>query len=283
MSKWNGLMKILGLSGKIVDVSPNNELQVIVGGGEVDVHIQSQTGQKFQFFAMREIKTDITLTADVAIGDDVINVSGSHGFLSATVGEKIAIFDGEFYLQSSIKSVSSNAITIFSPSVIPFTMANSVVIRGNAEMAFDNSAGVEYVWKPRGATIPIDISKVIITFECGAAVPDMGKFGGADPSLIPNKMYFRKVNGNSVDLGTYGKNRDFQNLGASVSFTDKAPAGTNGVDIVFDLHEIFDGNIERFFPATDHFLCKAADDYNIAGIASMTMSIIGSYTSGELE
>jgi len=281
MSKFTGLMKILGLSGKIVDVSLNNELAVVIGGGEVDVNIQSQTGQKFQYFAMREEKIDITLTADVAIGNTVINVSADHGFLAATVGEKIAIFDGEFYMQASIKSVSLNAITLFAPAVSPFTMANSVVVRGNAEMAFDNSAGVEYVWKPRGATIPIDISKVIITFECGAAVPDMGKFGGAD--AIPNKMYFRKVNGNSTDLGTYGKNRDFQNVGASVAFSDKAPAGTNGVDIVFDLHEIFDGNIERFFPASDHFLCKTADNYAITGIVSMTMSIIGSYTSGELE
>jgi hypothetical protein len=247
---------------------------------EIDNNPQSQVGNKFQYFAIREDKTDILLTAAVSPGDTSVNVSAGHGF-TVTPGIKITLFDGEFYHQSSIKAVNTNEIVLFDPIELPFSVASTTVVRGSSELAANNSAGVDYQWNPvgRGATIPIDVNKIIITFECGGSVPDLGKFGAA--TALVNKMYIRKTSSPiNTNLGVFSKNRDFRDYGAKVEFTDKAPAGTNGVIITFDVEEAFTQQ-ERFKPNLNAFVLTCQDDMDITGIESMRVSILGSYTSGE--
>lgn len=254
---------------------------MIFGGGvkEYDVNIQSQTMPKFQYFAMQEIKTDIALTADVPADSDLIPVSAGHGFNAATVGEKISIFDGETFIQSDIKSVATNNIGIYTPTDRPLSKDTAIVVRGNSEVAVDASTPIDFLWKPRGATVPIDISKVVITIFAGAQLPDSSKFGGA--AALTNGIYFRHVDGERNNLGNYRLNRDFEDLGGKVDIGTKGPGGTNSVIITFDMEQIF-GQVERFFPANnDMFLAKGRDNMNITGLDSMTISLIGSYTSGE--
>lgn len=250
------------------------------GRGEFDVNIQSQTSPLFQFFLMQELKTDITLTDPVSLDDIDIDVSAGHGFTAAD-GEVIVIWENSQFMQAIVKGVATNKITVEIPSAVAFTVA-AVVLRGNINFNVDGSSTpVEFIFQTyNNATIPIDISKVVITMQHGANVPDDGKFGGL--GALTNGVYFRQVNGTRINLGNYAKNKDFIDRGADVVYSEKAPAGTNGTNIIFDIEFVF-GQVIRVDPKENASLCGIVrDDIDAtAGMAGMTVSTIGSYTSGE--
>lgn len=251
------------------------------GKSELDVVIQDSTSPLFQYFLMNEQKIDIALTSDVTVGDEVINVSAGHGFTGAP-GERIALFENEFVTQLRVTNVDVNEITVSRPVAGPgFTVAGATVIRGNILMNVDGSGGdVNFKVDLRDFTIPIDISKVIITMQHGANVPDDGKFGGLGALL--KGLYFTKSNDSIFSLGNYVENQDFKDVGAIVEYTDKAPAGQNATNIVFDIKGIF-GQVIRLHPASDDVIIGTVRDAisSVQGMDKLTASIIGSYTEGE--
>jgi len=250
------------------------------GAKEFDAFIQDQTSPLFQYFLMREQKTDITLTSDVAVGDEEINVSAGHGF-TPVAGEQIVLFENNVYTQMKVISVATNAITVEHPITNAFTVAGATVIRGNILMNINASGGdVDFKLELRDFTIPIDISKVIITMQHGANAPDDGKFGGL--AALAKGIFFKKMNDSTFSLGNYTTNQDFKDTGGTVNYTDKAPAGTNATDIVFDVKATF-GQVIRIHPAmVDMIVGTVRDNISVgAGMAKMTASLVGSYTEGE--
>ncbi len=249
------------------------------GKKEIDVNIQSQTSQLFRYFLMVEQKIDITLTSAITMDDEVINVSASHGF-TAAAGEYIVIRNGDVFTQIKVTDVNSNAITVEMPIASDFP-DTSTVIRGNINMNIDGDAvPTDFKFTFPGATIPIDLSTVILTMQHGANVPDDGKFGGLGALL--NGIYFRQVNGARINLGNYINNQAFKDVGAVVEYTQKAPAGTNGTNITLEIESIF-GQVIRLDPRDDdEFLGHVRDDIAAdEGMAKFTVAIIGSFTSGE--
>ena len=249
----------------------------------IDVHIQSQTSQLFQYFLMNEQKTDITLTSAIKVDDEVINVSASHGFTAAS-GEYLVVRNGDSFAQLKVKSVATNAITVTMPITSNFPLS-AIVIRGNINMNIDGDAApTTFLYSAHTnenpVVVPIDISTIILTMQHGANVPDDGKFGGL--AALTNGIYFRKVNSDVASLGNYQTNQDFKAVGGVVEYTSKAPAGTNGTNIVFDIETIF-GQVIRMNPRTnDRFTGNIRDDIaSDEGMALLTVSIIGSFTSGE--
>ena len=250
------------------------------GKKEIDVVIQDSTSPLFRYFLMREDKIDITLTAPVSIGNEVINVSAGHGFI-ADAGEYITLFKGNVFTQAKVKSVAANAITIVAPIASAYTVAGTTVVRGNIHMNVDGSGGdVEFRANLRDVAIPIDISKIVITMQHGANVPDDGKFGGL--TALTNGVYFRKENASIFSLGNYTMNQDFKDTGGTVEYTTKAPAGTNATNIVFDIKATF-GQVIRIHPSLGDIIKGIIrDDIDATeGMAKMTASLIGSYTEGE--
>jgi len=251
--------------------------------GGIDVNIQSQTSVLFQYYLTNEIKTDITLTSEISIDDEVINVSAGHGFIAAA-GEVLIIRNGDNFSQLRVKSVNSNEITVEMPMNSVFSIAGTGIIRGNINMNVNGSVTpVEYKYSNPailGATVPIDISKIIITMQHGANVPDDDKFGGL--SALVNGMYFRKINGVIVNYGNYTRNSTFREVGGEVEYSSKAPAGTSGTNITFDIEGIF-GQVIRLDPNdSDELLSYIRDNIDTgSGMAGMTVSLVGSFTSGE--
>lgn len=254
------------------------------GKKEIDVNIQSQTSQLFQYFLLEEQKTDITLTSPISEDDEVINVSPGHGF-TAVSGEYIVVRDGDVFTQKKVTVVNVNAITVDMPIAanIPDT---ADVIRGNINMNRDGSSvPVDFKYSSnccgsQDPQIPIDLSTIIITMQHGANVPDDGKFGGI--AALTKGMYFRKMDGGRVNLGNYINNQAFKDVGALVGYTDKAPAGTNATNIMFDIERIF-GQVVRMDPRLSDFaLAQVRDDQSSsAGMDKLTISLVGSFTSGE--
>ena len=254
------------------------------GKKEIDVNIQSQTSQLFQYFLMEEQKIDITLTAAISEDEEVINVSPGHGF-TAVAGEYIVVRDGDVFTQKRVIAVNVNAISVDMP------IANNIpdtadVIRGNINMNRDGSSTpVDFKYSSnccgnQDPQIPIDLSTIIITMQHGSNVPDDGKFGGI--AALTEGMYFRKMNGGRVNLGNYINNQAFKDVGAEVKYTSKAPAGTNATNITFDIETIF-GQVVRMDPRLNDFaLAQVRDDQSSsAGMDKLTISLVGSFTSGE--
>jgi len=246
---------------------------------EIDVNIQSQTSQLFRYFLMLEQKTDITLTSVITMDDEVVNVSGGHGF-TAAAGEYIVIRNGDLFTQTKVIAVNSNAITVEMPIASDYPVT-STVIRGNINMNIDGDAvPTDFKFTFPGAQIPIDLSTIILTMQHGTNVPDDGKFGGL--TALPKGIYFRQINGGRVNLGNYTNNQAFKDVGAVVEYTTKAPAGTNGTNVTVEIEDIF-GQVIRLNPRDgDEFIGHVRDDINAGtGMAKMTVAIIGSFTSGE--
>ena len=247
---------------------------------EIDVLIQDSTSPFVQYFLMNELKTDIALTAPVAIGDEVVNVSAGHGFTGAT-GEHIVMFENNRVLQLAVKSVATNAITIAEPSTVVYTVAEAAIVRGNILMNVKGDVTpVEFKMEFRNFDIPIDFSQAIMTMQHGTNVPDDGKFGGL--AALAKGVYYHKEDGAVFSLGNYTNNQDFKDIGATIEYTDKAPAGTNGTNVTINLKEVF-GQVMRIDPdISDIVKGVVRDDIGtVAGMAKFTTSLIGSYTSGE--
>lgn len=249
------------------------------GRKEIDTNEQSQTLPLFQYFLMNEQKTDITLTSAISVDDEVINVSASHGFTGAA-GEYIVVRSGDIFTQMEVKGVATDAISVEMPVDMPFPDTASV-IRGNILLNVNGSVSpvdFKFTCDKNGgvdATIPIDLSTVVLTMQHATAADD-SKFG--DLSALTNGFYFRKSNSDPINFGNYKDNQKFKDLGAIVEYGDKAGAGNFSTSIIFDLKEVFTQEV-RLDPRTaDFVLGKVRDNINIV---KFTVSLIGSFTSGE--
>lgn len=248
--------------------------------GGIDVNIQSQTSNLFQYLLMNEQKTDITLTAPISIDDDVVNVSAGHGFTAAD-GEFMVCRNGDTFFQFRVKSVSTNAITVESLIDNDYPISGTSIIRGNVNMNANGSiTPIDYKFSFNGdatATLPIDIQGVVFSFQSGTTSPDDGTFGGI--AALTNGLLFRKVNGNNIGLGNYTSNQEFRDVGGVIEYSSKAPAGTNATNIFIDIEGKF-GQVLRIDPnEPDYVIAKVRD--NLTALDKFTMSVLGSFTSGE--
>ena len=248
---------------------------------EIDTNAQSQTSPVFQYFMMRELKTDIILTAPVAADDETVDVSPSHGFV---IGDHIVIQLGDAFEQIKVVNVVADRLTVEMPIANAFPIDGTRVIRGNINLNVDGSiTPVDFLYRnydTANSTIPIDINLVIVTMQHGSNVPDDGHFGGLVE--LTNGLYFRKENLSRMNLGNYTTNQSFRDRGASVSYSAKAPAGTNGTVITFELNKIFEQVIRIDPRITEYLRGQIRDNLSAAaGMEKLTVSITGGFTNGE--
>lgn len=245
---------------------------------EIDAAIQDQHTPPFQYYLMREDKTDITLTSPVSKGDTVISVSSGHGFLSAqTPPHYMVIMENNLYIQVEVKSVSSDDITIYSPTSNSFT-TGATVLRGIIDMDLDGTSPVDFVFNMRQGTVPIDIQSAHITIWNASAAGDDGKFG--DLTALANGLRFIKENSIDQSLGTYRNNSDFREYGAEISYNDKSGGtGNYGVEVHFDIESRY-GVVIRIDPRIPDIFKGSVQD-NISTLDRMRTSIMGQYTLGE--
>lgn len=243
---------------------------------EVDVNIQSQLNPLVQFYLMRELKTDILLTANSAVDDMVVNVSSGHGF---TVGSWIAIWEAGRFLQCEVASVNTDAIGLHIPLSFAFT-TSAKVVRGDVNIAIDGSGTPQHFYfRPYNSTIPIDISSAVVAMRHSVEGDD-GKFGGI--SAIANGLLFRRSNGTIQNLGNYKTNQAFREFGWTITYPPKAPAGTYATEAAIRILDVFTQEL-RFDPREgDYLRVTVRDDLATGGtITRAVVSVLGSYTSGE--
>jgi hypothetical protein len=245
---------------------------------EIDNNPQSQTSPLFQYYLQTYEKEDITLTSDAAINDTQINVSAGHGI---TIGDSLIIYTDSYYHQVRVTNVTTNLITIEAPLFLPFTVADTTIIRGSDQLNVDGSVTpVDFKFNIPGEDIvPIDISTALFIMSHAIAGDD-GKFGGI--SALTNGVLIRKENNRIFNLGVYKQNQDFRFINAEIDYTDKAPAGINGTNIKVPLDSLgsFGQVIRMSYRLNDSVFIRVQDD--LTGLTSFRASIIGSYTEGEI-
>jgi hypothetical protein len=246
---------------------------ILEDGDTVKVRGQDQTTSAFHYYLMRHLNEDIQLVSNVAMDDTTITVAAGHGI---QVNDYIVIWENNVFEQARVTNVSGNVITIEIPVAAAYS-ANAKVIRGSINLNIDGSAGIDFEFKPFNLTTPIDIETVVITIQSGASVPDDGKFGGI--AAITNGLFFRLVNSYRVNLGNYRTNKDFRDRGAEIEYTDKAPAGTNGTNIIFDIKETLGVVLRVGLTENERLFGRIRD--NLSTLAGMTVSLLGQYTLGE--
>lgn len=247
------------------------------GGGkkEYDVFVQSNISNLFHAYLQTYVKEDITLTSAIDIDDSIINVSAEHGITS---GQFLIIYTDNYFWQVEVKSVTDNAITLYTPAYLPFAVADTTIIRGSADMDVNGSVTpVIYKFGLPGIIIPkVDITAALILLGHSADGGD-NLYGGI--SALTNGFLIRKENSVPFNFGNYRTNRDFKLFGAHVSPTDKPPAGEYGTEIKFMLQgqENFDQVVRIGYG--DYITGTIRD--NLSDILYKRMTLIGSYTSGE--
>jgi len=243
----------------------------------IDVNIQSQTSPFFQYFLLKELKTDILLTAPTIANEFTFSASSGHGFTGA-INEMVTLYCGDKYHQSDVVSVNVNEITIALPFDQIFDIADTLVIRGSKNLALNGSVTPEkaYFRFYDSATIPVDISYIVITMV-HSTVADDSLFGNI--TSLTNPIYFRKINGEPRNIGVFRNNQSFRNRGALVSYTDKAGGGSFATNVEFDLRKIYTKEI-RLDPRIGDYV-EFSNPSNLTGLTSLIISILGSFTRGE--
>ena len=128
---------------------------------EQDVFIQSNTSNLFQAFLQTYDKEDITLTNDISVDDESIDVSSGHGI---TTGDMLIIYDENYFWQVEALGVTLDNIQLEAPSCLSFSSSSTTIIRGNPDLNVDGSTtGVKFKFGiPSPSGMPIDITKAII-------------------------------------------------------------------------------------------------------------------------
>lgn len=244
--------------------------------GAVGVSVQDQTTVPFQYYLMREDKTDITLTAPASIGDSVINVSPGHGFTGS--GESAVGWENNRLFQAKVLSVAVDSITLDEPLSFDMTTA-ATIVRGVTNLAVDGSVTPQiFKYLARQTIIPIDITTVLVNMV-HSTVGDDSKFGNL--TELSTGLLFRSesdvVTGN---LGNFSKNGTFREFAASVDYTDKGGGGAFATDIRFDIRRDF-GVVIRNYPSINQTIFAQVRD-DLSGLTSLRVSLTGHFTSGEV-
>lgn len=242
-----------------------------------NVNVKCTTYPLFQYFGIRELKNDIILVNPISINDTIFSVNSGHGF---QIGEYVAIWENSRFEQAEVINIANNNITIEIPFATNFT-TNAKIIRGDVNLNVDGSVTpIDFWFKTYDSIIPIDIQYAIFQFHHGTNVPDDGKFAGI--TALTNGLYIRHKNGKQVNFGNYKKNIDFKIRGATVNYTQKAPAGSYATEIIIDITKAF-GQVVRVNPRTNDFIQLRIRDKidSVAGISFARVSLLGSFTEGE--
>lgn len=201
------------------------------------ITIENKQNVPFNYYLMREDKTDIILTSQAVEGDEILNVSAGHGF---TVGNMLTLWEYGAGFQFEVKSVNVNAITIAERIrfKLPFTIANAKIIRGSAEMNINGSITPQtfkFKFYDGGFPSTIHLTGARISLQ-HTAEGDSSKFGGI--TALSNGFILEKLGDLfSLSIGNYQKNQDFSDKGGIVSPNSKAAGGNYGTDINFSLNE----------------------------------------------
>lgn len=222
LQRISRLQALSELSDTVEDISSFR------GALKVDTALVHKEGVNLFFF--RETGVGSTLAVAASKGDTSITVVDATGFV---VGDRLkltsTIATGQPFLVITVIAV--NAITLDRPLVIDLDIGDDAdVVTTQLNVVGSLAAPVVFrIMPPNGSLSLIwQLTRLMISITDGAAMDD-GKFGGI-PALT-NGVVLRVVKGNGSiqELTNWKTNGDMALDMYDITYTDKAPAGENGL------------------------------------------------------
>lgn len=181
------------------------------------VNIQDQTTPVLSVPFLRE-RTGAVLSANLNVGDRIVNLVAGHG---AVVGDiiELGVTGSQFFLQSRVLAVNTNALTIDQPVNYPYTTVDTTVILSTDNMLVDGSSTpVIFSIKPSPGQLG-DVVRMISKIISSSAM-DFETFGSG-PALT-NGCVLRVLNGdgNYTNIFNFKTNADLITQGFDHSFLE---------------------------------------------------------------
>ena len=195
---------------------------------KVDTALVHKEGVNLFFF--RETGVGSTIAVAASDGDTSITVADATGF---TVGNRLrltsTIATGQPFL--IITNIAANLITLDRPLVVDLDIGDTADIVDTQLNANGSLASpVIYKIKPPNGVLSLvwQLTRLLINITDGTAMDD-GKFGGI--SALTNGVVLRVVKGDGTiqELTNWKTNGDMALDMYDVTYTDKGPAGDNGL------------------------------------------------------
>ena len=245
--------------------------------GAVPVALQDQTSRMVDLCFIKALSAPVFVAVEGVADQYTLTLSDATGFVNGTY---FGVFcpTGQFFFATQLGAAAGNTITFDMP--VPHAIpAGCNVIRVTKNMNV-NGAVTRQVFQigPVGLAtgISVDITGVHGSITDGTAMDD-GLFGGI--AALTRGVAFRKSNGVNINYANFKTNGCIaQYAGQANNYTDKAPAGQNGLTFSFQ----FAGQNERGVAirlAPGEILEMIVQD-DLTGLTSFVMSAHGHYVTG---
>lgn len=173
------------------------------------------------YYLYRTVATP-SITASATIGDKTLTVDS---ITNVAVGDAITIYEDETMFQTVIAGASGTTITLQSGVDYAFT-SSATVECGEWNLNVDGSTTPVVFSIKAPPSVDMDIHTVNVSMLDSTDMDD-GKFGGA--SALTNGIVFNYIDGITKNLALIVNNIGFWEIGFSVTYASKAPAGQYGM------------------------------------------------------
>jgi hypothetical protein len=194
-----------------------------------DVALQDQTTQPIHL-TFNKLTQALTLVGTVAIDDTSITVTSD---VEPTDGETVCIKKDDRFYQGHIVSHSANGddwdLVLDTPLDYNYSSPDYVK-QSSTNMAVDgSSASQTFIISPKNlaSTVQWDATMISIVITDGAEMDD-AKFGGI--SALTKGVVLRQVDGYTKNIFNAKSNQDLKLVFHNFIYSDKAPAGTYGLE-----------------------------------------------------
>ena len=222
LQRISRLQALSELNGTVEDITSFR------GALKVDAALVHKEGVNLFFF--RETGVSSTLAAVSLKGETTITVADSTGFAT---GNRLkltsTISTGQPFLV--ITNIAANVITLDRPLIVDLAIGDDAdVVSTQINVIGSLASPVIFQIKPPNSTLGLvwQLTRLMINITDGLAMDD-GKFGGINALTNGVVLRIAKGDGSIQELTNWKTNGDMALDMYDITYTDKAPAGENGL------------------------------------------------------
>lgn len=223
------------------------------------------------YLTYQKVGGDMTLASNSTIATYTLVMTAGHSFSN---GDEIRLTEGSNVFRGKVLNVATNTLTLDTPLDFAYTTA-CVVNEVVTNMNVNGSVTPQNFGLYLPATFPpIDISGFRVNMIDNTAMDD-GTFGGIAALTRGVVLRVNRSNGTKKNLGNAKTNSDLSMMIDNIKYSDKAPAGTYGVQFEAKLKEAT-GSVIRLYPS-DSIEIIVQDD--LTNLISLKAFFYGHFTN----
>lgn len=233
--------------------------------GAIPVNVQClHTDSVDLYLHLDEAQPSITATA--SLDDTTLTVNSVAG---VSAGDAITVYEGDRFFQSLVVSAVGTTITLASPLDYGFgPTAQLRVGAWNFNVDGSTTPVKAAIWAPPAAQFDLHSVQVTMT---STTVMDSAKFGGI--AALTNGVLFRIVDGVTKNLPLIVNNTGFHEIGFSLVYDEKAPAGVYGLRASKNYCEVNGRSVKLGCCSSDELQFWIRDD--LTGLDLLSVAVNG--------